>query len=111
PWGRLSSTQIARLERPLATRNRPLEVKITFAPLQRGKVPFMKSRVAIVRTRPATVVEDTHYLVNLSGYRDVLDPNVDTALKPNISWHFFFPATSTTPWQIDGVVRALRRDG
>jgi uncharacterized protein (DUF362 family) len=71
----------------------------------------MKSRVAIVRTRPATVLEDTHLLMNLAGYREALDPSVDTALKVNISWHFFFPATSTTPWQLDGVVRTLLRDG
>ncbi len=29
----------------------------------------------------------------------------------NISWHFFFPGSSTTPWQLDGVIRAMRRDG
>nr|MBP6634013.1 DUF362 domain-containing protein [Kofleriaceae bacterium] len=35
----------------------------------------------------------------------------DTALKVNISWHFFYPASSTTPWQLDGVIRAMRADG
>ena len=29
----------------------------------------------------------------------------------NISWHFFFPGSSTTPWQLDGVIRAMKRDG
>ncbi len=37
--------------------------------------------------------------------------DADTALKVNISWHFFFPGSSTTPWQLDGVIRAMRRDG
>jgi uncharacterized protein (DUF362 family) len=49
--------------------------------------------------------------MNLAGYQDHLDRNVDTALKVNISWHFFFPASSTTPWQLDGVIRAMKKDG
>jgi hypothetical protein len=32
-------------------------------------------------------------------------------LKINISWHFFFPGSSTTPWQMEGVIRALKQDG
>ena len=37
--------------------------------------------------------------------------DADTALKVNISWHFFFPGSSTTPWQLDGVIRAMKQDG
>ncbi|MCA9664177.1 MAG: DUF362 domain-containing protein [Myxococcales bacterium] len=70
-----------------------------------------KSRVAVLRTSPRTVIEDYHRLMNLAGYQDVLDKSVDTALKINISWHFFYPGSSTTPWQLDGVVRALLADG
>jgi len=70
-----------------------------------------KSRVAIVRTSPSTVLEDYHRLMNLAGYQDVIAKDRDTALKINISWHFFFPGSSTTPWQLDGVVRAMKRDG
>ena len=70
-----------------------------------------KSKVAIMRTRPATVLEDYHRLMNLAGYQDVVAKDADTGLKMNISWHFFFPGASTTPWQIDGVVKAMLRDG
>lgn len=70
-----------------------------------------KSRVAILKTSPATVLEDYHRLMNLAGYQDHIDRNVDTALKINISWHFFYPGSSTTPWQLDGVIRAMKRDG
>lgn len=49
--------------------------------------------------------------MNLAGYREVIDPDVDTALKINISWHHFFPASSTTPWQLDGVIAAMLEDG
>jgi uncharacterized protein (DUF362 family) len=69
------------------------------------------SKVAIVRTTPATVLEDYHRAMNLAGYREVIDPKADTALKVNISWHFFYPAASTTPWQLEGVIRTLKRDG
>lgn len=70
-----------------------------------------KSPVAVVGTRPRTVFEDYHRLMNLAGYQQVVDRAVDTALKINISWHFFYPSSSTTPWQLDGVVRAMKADG
>jgi uncharacterized protein (DUF362 family) len=70
-----------------------------------------RSKVAIVRTSPRTVLEDHHRLMNLAGYRDVLSRDLETALKINISWHFFYPASSTTPWQLEGVIRAMERDG
>ena len=70
-----------------------------------------QSTVAIVRTRPSTVLEDYHHLMNLAGYQEVIDRTADTALKINISWHFFYPAASTTPWQLEGVIRAMKADG
>ena len=71
----------------------------------------MKAKVAILRTSPATVLRDYHRLMNLAGYQDVLPKDRETALKMNISWHVFMPAASTTPWQLDGVIRAMKRDG
>ncbi len=70
-----------------------------------------KSRVAILRTSPRTVLADYHRLMNLAGYQDVIAKDADTALKVNISWHFFFPASSTTPWQMEGVIRGMLQDG
>ena len=69
------------------------------------------SKVAVLETRPETVRADYHRLLNLAGYQDVIAKDADTALKINISWHFFFPASSTTPWQLDGVIRAMLKDG
>jgi uncharacterized protein (DUF362 family) len=57
------------------------------------------------------VFRDYHTLLNLAGYQRVVAKDADTALKINISWHFFFPGSSTTPWQLDGVIRAMKRDG
>ncbi len=70
-----------------------------------------QSTVAILRTKPDTVLADYHELMNLAGYREVIDPTADTALKVNISWHFFYPGCSTTPWQLEGVIRAMKADG
>src|SRR5690348_11729868 len=70
-----------------------------------------KSKVAILKTSPATVLGDYHELLNLAGYQDVVAKDADTGLKVNISWHFFYPAASTTPWQLEGVIRAMKQDG
>jgi uncharacterized protein (DUF362 family) len=70
-----------------------------------------KAKVAIFRTSPATVLTDYHRIMNLAGYQDVLAKDAETALKINISWHFFYPASSTTPWQLDAVIRAMKKDG
>jgi uncharacterized protein (DUF362 family) len=71
----------------------------------------MAAKVAILRTSPRTVLEDYHRLLNLADYQSLLSKQVDTALKINISWHFFYPGSSTTPWQLEGVIGALLRDG
>ena len=70
-----------------------------------------KSVVSIVRTKPATVREDYYRLMNLARYQDVVDKTADTGLKVNISWHFFYPGSSTVPWQLDGVIRTMLKDG
>src|SRR5512136_1613579 len=70
-----------------------------------------RSTVAILRTSPRTVLGDYHELMNLAGYQDVIAKDADTALKINISWHFFFPGSSTVPWQLEGVIKAMKRDG
>jgi hypothetical protein len=54
-----------------------------------------RSTVAILRTRPETALRDYHELMNLAGYQAVIAREADTALKVNISWHFFFPGSST----------------
>lgn len=76
-----------------------------------ARVRMFDSRVAVVRTSPQTVLEDYHRLMNLAGYQGTVAKDAETALKVNISWHFFYPAASTTPWQLEGVIRALKRDG
>jgi uncharacterized protein (DUF362 family) len=67
--------------------------------------------VAALRTQPDHVLDDYAYLMDLAGARNYLSPGATTILKDNISWHFPFPAANTTPWQLEGTVRALRAQG
>src|SRR4029079_10352200 len=68
----------------------------------RCKDSMARSKVAILRTTPATVLADYHRLLNLAGYQDVIAKDADTALKVNISWHFFYPGSSPVPGQAEG---------
>ena len=70
-----------------------------------------KPKVALLRTSPRTVLRDYAELLDLAEVQKVLPKANDTALKVNISWHHFFPAASTTPWQLEGVIRALLDGG
>jgi uncharacterized protein (DUF362 family) len=70
-----------------------------------------KSKVAVVYTTPETVLEDTARVMELAGLREALDPGATTILKDNISWHFPFPGANTTPWQLEGTILGLRRNG
>ncbi len=70
-----------------------------------------KGKVAILKTRPETVLEDYARLMDLADFRQVLPQENETALKINISWQTWYPACSTAPWQLEGVVRALQEAG
>lgn len=70
-----------------------------------------RGKVAILRTSPQTVLEDYGRLMRLAGYRDNLLQYKDTLLKINISWQIWYPACSTPPWQLEGVIKTLLEDG
>lgn len=71
----------------------------------------MRSTVAVIKTRPSTVLADIQRAMRLANVERYLEKSVPTILKVNITWHFYYPACSTTPWQFDGVVSALRQFG
>ena len=70
-----------------------------------------RAKVAVLRTNSGQVLSDYHRLMNMVDYQQALSRENPTALKINISWHYFFPACSTTPWQLEGVAKALLGDG
>jgi len=70
-----------------------------------------KARVAILRTRPESVVKDYRRLCELGGLKGALDASATTILKDNITWHFVFPGVNTTPWQLEGTILGLQDAG
>ncbi|MEN4041974.1 MAG: DUF362 domain-containing protein [Anaerolineaceae bacterium] len=70
-----------------------------------------KGKVAILKTQPETVLEDIERLMELAGAAAALPKNVPTGLKINVSWQTWYPACSSTPWQLEGVIRALQKWG
>jgi uncharacterized protein (DUF362 family) len=70
-----------------------------------------KAKVAVLKTRPQTVLEDYQRLAQMAGISAALQRKTTTILKDNISWHFPFPAANTTPWQLEGTILALKNAG
>jgi len=70
-----------------------------------------RGTVALLRTSPETVLEDYPRLMELAGFREALPQDKETILKINISWQTWYPACSTAPWQLEGVIRALQAAG
>lgn len=70
-----------------------------------------KAKVAVVRSQPATVMEDLDRTLDLANVGQALDVGSTTILKDNISWHMPFLSANTTPWQLEGVIQGLRNHG
>jgi uncharacterized protein (DUF362 family) len=70
-----------------------------------------KSKVAVLKCKPETVLQDIDRLCELAGMKQALAAGKTTILKDNISWHYPFPAANTTPWQMEGTILALKKAG
>jgi len=70
-----------------------------------------KGKVAVLRTHPETVLDDYRELMHLANYEEALPKDRETLLKINISWQTWYPACSTAPWQLEGVIHTLLKDG
>ena len=68
------------------------------------------SSVSIIRTSPQTVCDDYATMMHNANYEQYLPHENKTILKINLSWSLFYPACSTPPWQLDGLLRTLRND-
>ncbi|MHB9155995.1 MAG: DUF362 domain-containing protein [Endomicrobiales bacterium] len=69
------------------------------------------SKVVVLKTTPDTVVSDYGRLMRLAGYENFVPKGNDTLIKLNLSWTKYFPACSSEPWQVEGVVKTLLEDG
>ncbi|MFT3692125.1 MAG: hypothetical protein QM831_03225 [Kofleriaceae bacterium] len=63
-----------------------------------------RSKVAVIRVRPDSILDDLDRLHRLAGM--ALRPDLPTVIFANASAQPF-PGTSTTPWQLEGVARAV----
>lgn len=70
-----------------------------------------KGKVAVLKTSPATILDDIDRLMKLGEFESALPKGNRTGLKINISWQTWYPACSSTPWQIEGVIQALQKAG
>jgi len=70
-----------------------------------------KSKVAMLKTTPEAVIADYAKLMDLADYSRHLNKDNDLILKLNLSWTKYFPACSSQPWQVEGVVAKLTGDG
>lgn len=71
----------------------------------------MASVVSVVFTRPETVLEDYRRVMELAGWKQHLSAERELLLKLNLSWTKYFPACSSQPWQLEGVLRTLLDGG
>ena len=71
----------------------------------------LQSEVGIINTSPETVIEDYSKLLRSIDYKKFLKKGKKVILKLNLSWSLYFPACSTQPWQLEGVLKTLIEDG
>jgi hypothetical protein len=57
----------------------------------------MTSKVAVVFTRPETVLDDYRRVMELASWPDHLRADRDLLLKLNLSWTKYFPSCSSQP--------------
>ncbi|MEM8529937.1 MAG: hypothetical protein AAGF95_03790 [Chloroflexota bacterium] len=67
------------------------------------------TRVAIVRTTPATVYADYARLLQLVGIQHAFNSRGSTVLNIAKQRHFPFPGTNTPPWQLESVAALLQQ--
>jgi uncharacterized protein (DUF362 family) len=66
-----------------------------------------KAKVAVIRTSPENILQDIGRLCSLAGMSGALARERSVILKDNISWHLPFLSANTTPWQLEGTIKAL----
>jgi uncharacterized protein (DUF362 family) len=88
----------------MTTEDRPQEI------LKRPRHPG-SAKVAVLSTTPESVLDDYVRLLEMANVSSSLDPGEETLLKLNLSWTKYFPACSSEPWQVEGLLRGLLSAG
>lgn len=70
-----------------------------------------KGKVAVLKTSPTTVLDDIEQVLQMAGVEHSMSKYNKTGIKINISWQTWYPACSSTPWQIEGTIKTLKNMG
>jgi len=68
------------------------------------------SKVTVLYTKPSTVLDDYKKLLDTSEVKKHLPADEELLLKLNLSWSLYYPACSTEPWQLEGVLKYLKEN-
>ncbi len=66
-----------------------------------------RAKVALLRTTPTMALHDYRQLFELAELHHSLDRSATTTLVLDRRRYLPYPSANTTPWQLDGVLRAL----
>ncbi|MEM4260267.1 MAG: DUF362 domain-containing protein, partial [Candidatus Woesearchaeota archaeon] len=66
--------------------------------------------IGVLKTSTNSVISDYHRLMDISEYKKSINSNYNTIIKLNLSWSLYYPACSTQPWQLEGVLSKLKKD-
>ena len=69
------------------------------------------SKVFIIKTNSNSILEDYNKLLHLAEYQKHFNKDQKVIIKLNLSWSKFFPACSTPPWQLEGLLKTMIEDG
>ncbi|MFX1477408.1 MAG: DUF362 domain-containing protein, partial [Promethearchaeota archaeon] len=69
------------------------------------------SQVFVVKTSPKNVLADYQKLMHIADYQKSIRKDDKIIVKLNLSWSKFFPACSSPPWQLEGVIKTMTEDG
>ena len=69
-----------------------------------------KSKVAVLKANPGTILDDYKELMHLADYENFLPKENKMVIKLNLSWSLYYPACSTPPWQLEGALKTFKVD-
>ncbi len=69
------------------------------------------AQIYVVKTSPDTILKDYQRLMHIANYEHHIPKDKKTILKLNLSWSKFFPACSSPPWQLEGILNTFQEDG
>jgi uncharacterized protein (DUF362 family) len=70
-----------------------------------------RPQVFIKKVTPDTILQDYAELMEMANYQRHFSNQEKVMVKLNLSWSKYYPACSSPPWQVEGVLKKLQEDG